>query len=103
MWMLGETRSICLVLHDLPELFSDCVQLISHVGEFYAATAFREKILRVHFTFAVIGCQSREINVQVIAYLIPMHTLPSVRSDLLALARKVSFILARKVKTCQDL
>lgn len=53
--LLGKTCSSHLVLHELSELFSDCVRLISHAGEFYAAIAFREKILRVHITFAVVA------------------------------------------------
>lgn len=53
--MLGKTRPFHLVLHELAELFSVCMWLISHAGGFYAATAFREKILRVHITFAIIA------------------------------------------------
>lgn len=53
--MPGKTHSFHLVLHELSELFSDCMRLISHAGELYAATAFREKILRVHITFAIVA------------------------------------------------
>lgn len=53
--ILGKTRSFHLALYELSELFSDCMRLISHASEFYAATTFREKILRVHITFAIVA------------------------------------------------
>lgn len=68
---------------------------------------YRDHIAREHPQSSYYICnlcwQSHEINAPVIAYLIRMHTLLSVQSARMALTRKVSFILAPKVKTCQDL